>query len=137
MKPNTLIKKRAGQSSNQDPNPHIRSKRLELRMSEDEFISFEKKFMETSFNSMASYARELILSHCIVHPTTSKEQIQEIKKFRLAMNKIGVNINQIARNLNGRKKEMLSVGMVDDLRLVRQALLKVVEHFNHVTKSEK
>ncbi|MCK4161421.1 plasmid mobilization relaxosome protein MobC [Ralstonia pseudosolanacearum] len=136
MKPEAILKKHAGQSSNEDPNKVIRSRRFELRLTDEEFAQLEKNFEASKHNSMAAFAREVLISHqqSDENPSvnSANELIMTLNKFILATNKVGVNINQIARQLNTRKHEMLSTKMSEDIAACRQNLKKFQEHVSRL-----
>lgn len=137
MKPEAILKKHAGQSGNDDPNKVIRSRRFELRLTDEEYAQLEKKFEASHHNSMAAFAREVLISHQQSDRKPSVNSVNELimtlNKFILATNKVGVNINQIARQLNSRKHEMLSMKMSEDISACRQHLRKFQEHAARLT----
>ena len=95
-----------------------------MRMSPDEFAQLEKNYLKSDENSMASFARKILTS----------DEIKSVKKDESlvlllnATNKIGNNINQIARQLNTRKNEILSTGMADDIEDCKTILLKIQQY---------
>lgn len=121
MKTDTYLKKHPSQSSHKDPNKFFRTKRFSMRMSPDEFAQLEKNYLKSDENSMASFARKILTS----------DEIKSVKKDESlvlllnATNKIGNNINQIARQLNTRKNEILSTGMTDDIEDCKTILLNI------------
>lgn len=126
MKPEVIFKKKSGQSSNDDPNKIIRDKRFEMRMSSEEFAKFEQKFQESKCNSMASFARDILTSNQKSGEEPSgylaQALILEVRKLTLALNKVGVNVNQIARILNTKKDQTLSTSMLEELAKYHQEL---------------
>lgn len=137
MKPESILKKHAGQSSNEDPNKAIRSRRFELRLTDEEFAQLEKNYQASGHNSMAAFAREVLTSDHQADEKPSgnliKELILALNKFTLATSRLGNNINQIARQLNSRHHEMLSTKMAEDIAACRQNLKKFQEHVSRLT----
>lgn len=132
MKPKAIMKKKAGQSSNEDPNKVIRSRRLEMRMTDEEYAQLERNYQQSRHNSLAAFAREKITSTQKAEDKYSdiliQHVIQELKKFDFHANKVGVNINQIARQLNIRKNENLAPEMAKDLKSCSQSLEEIESH---------
>jgi len=132
MKPNSILKKKAGQSSNEDPNKVVRSRRLSVWLTDEEYSKLEKNYETSRHNSLAAFAREVITSTQKAEDKYSdilvQNLIQELKKFDFHANKIGVNINQIARNLNLRKNENLTPEMAKDLKKCSQSLEEIESH---------
>lgn len=132
MKPKSILKKIAGQSSNEDPNKFIRSRRFELRLTDEEYDQLERNYQASRHNSMAAFAREALTSDQTKDERSAanwnKELILTMNKFILATNKVGVNINQIARQLNSRKHEMLSIKMTEEIISCRKNLKKFQEN---------
>jgi hypothetical protein len=126
MKPKNILKKHAGQSSNEDPNKYIRSKRVESRMSLEEYAEFERIFMKSRHKTLAAYIRSRLTSEEVAGGEPSgylvQALIQEVRKLTLAISKIGVNVNQIARSLNSRKDQPLSKVMLEEITKYHQEL---------------
>lgn len=72
-----------------------RQNRLVFYLTDDELELFEKKYKKTIFTSKSDYIRDAVLNGIIIIKdyTHYKELVNEI-------NKIGVNINQIAKMAN-------------------------------------
>lgn len=139
MKTTTYLKKHPSQSGHQDTNKFFRTKRFSMRMSPEEFASLEKKFLKSNENSMATFARK-ILSSDEKQITYNDDQIKvNLQLILNATNKIGVNLNQIARQLNNKKNEILSVGMAKNIEDSKNILLKIQQHVIKIdpTKSKK
>jgi hypothetical protein len=84
---------------NDDPRPH----RLNLRLGDDEKAAIEAASMLARMTP-SSYAAEMAVAVAMGTltpiPTTYREELRELIEARLALNRIGTNLNQIARTLN-------------------------------------
>ena len=97
IKMETRIKFKAGQSG-EDGNSYLRSKRIEIRTSPQEYAQLEQRAQQMGYHNLAQYLREAGLSReYLVSPTTRQKEKSE---WLYAINRIGNNINQIARHLN-------------------------------------
>lgn len=100
-------------------------KRLNCRVSEDEYKSFEKK-VEMSKLTKSEFMRKAILEKDII-------VIDEIKELVLGMKAIGINLNQLTKKVNSGEieniKELQEMKVELDYvwREVLQALKKVNE----------
>lgn len=87
----TRKKKRTGQSGELGK---VRNKQLHIRLDEDEFKQLEDK-AKLKRTSTAKYCRDALLYEK-VHKANIKEQTELLNQ----LNKIGVNLNQIAHRIN-------------------------------------
>ena len=94
---NATLKQKAGQSGSADSQPYLRDERLEIRVSPHEKKRIKQLSMERGFETMAHYVRSQA-----VHPgAESPNALREAQYACMSqLNKIGTNINQIARHLN-------------------------------------
>lgn len=132
MKTDTYLKKHPSQSSYKDANKFFRTKRFSMRMSPDEFASLEKNYLKSDENSMASFARKILTSDELNSAPHSDQKSESLVLLLNATNKIGNNINQIARQLNTRKNEILSTGMADDIEDCKTILLKIQQYIQKI-----
>lgn len=103
----------AGQSGN-DGNDELRTRRIELRFSPKELAKVNQYFEKSSFNTFGSFCREKLLAK----PGTIKnnnEAANNLISISFQLQKIGTNINQIAKVLNARKNENLDVSLQENL----------------------
>ena len=103
------IKKKNGQAG-PDGNNLLRNKRIELRVSRTEYEEICLTATRKHFNSVAQYVREHALSVATSEPASSRHKAVLAATYEL--NKLGVNINQIAHHLNAGRvpdEEMLLV----------------------------
>jgi hypothetical protein len=97
MKMENRIKFKAGQSG-EDGNNYLRSKRIEIRASPQEYAQLEHRAQQMGYHNLAQYLREAGLSRKdLVSPTTRQKQKND---WLYAVNRIGNNLNQIARQVN-------------------------------------
>ena len=87
----TQKKKRTGQSGELGK---VRNKQLHIRLDEDELKQLEDK-AKSKRTSTAKYCRDALLYEK-VHKANIKEQTELLNQ----LNKIGVNLNQIAHRIN-------------------------------------
>jgi hypothetical protein len=101
---NEDIKKKKNGQTGSDGNPYLRTRRIELRVCEQEFLKIEQGALASGYSNIAQYLRESGLTQKqIVSPTTRQK---DKNKWLYEINRIGNNINQIARQLNqGRKPD--------------------------------
>lgn len=111
-----IKKKKAGQSGNADSSVFLRQDRIELRVNHHEKKRIKQLSMERGFETMAHYVRSQA-----VHPgAESPNALREAQYACMSqLNKIGTNINQIARHLNAGSKP-------DDA--VLYTLIQIMEH---------
>ncbi len=97
-------KKRTGQSKDLGK---VRNKQLHIRLDEDEFKQLEDK-AKLKRTSTAKYCRDALL-----YEKSHKANIKEQTELLNELNKIGVNLNQIAYRIN--KGELFIVEEFIDL----------------------
>ena len=91
------IKYKAGQSGT-DGNYYLRSKRIEIRTSPQEYEQLEGLAQAGGYHNLAQFVRESSLtSKDIISPLARQKERSD---WLYAINRIGNNINQIARQLN-------------------------------------
>ncbi len=113
----TRRKIKAGQTGSWDTHPFLRSEKVVLRVSPDELLQMERNRVTHRFDNMAQYLRALGLKPT---PTTNeRKQLSALLAATFQLNKIGVNINQIARRLN--QGEILDDEVVITLKQIRMA----------------
>lgn len=92
------IRKKCNGQSGEDGNQYVRTKRIELRVSPAEFTRIKANGREAGFNNTAQYIRELAVRQGgIDSPLLTKKALLACQ---YELNRIGNNINQIARRLN-------------------------------------
>lgn len=111
----TRKKKRTGQSGELGK---VRNKQLHIRLDEDELKQLEDK-AKSKRTSTAKYCRDALLYEK-VHKANIKEQTELLNQ----LNKIGVNLNQIAHRIN--KGELFIV----------QEFLELLQSFNTLRKQQ-
>lgn len=91
-------KLKAGQVGNSDPQTFLRNLRLEIRVSPDEWSQIQQNRQRNGFANMAQFVRaQALASRCAESPNV---QSKAFMSCAYQLNRIGVNINQIARHLN-------------------------------------
>lgn len=103
------IKLKNGQAG-PDGNSFLRDKRVEIRVCQQEYEKLEKHALEAGYLNVAQYLRESGLSQKQITSPSTKQK--EKNQWLYEINRIGNNVNQIARYLNQGKvpdEEMLMV----------------------------
>lgn len=80
-----------------------RSRWLNTRLTEKEFLIIRKKFEKTTFQSVSEYSRSLLLGKPIkinYRNQSLDEMMEEVILMRNELNEIGNNFNQAVRKLN-------------------------------------
>ena len=111
-----IKKKRPGQSGNADNSEFVRQDRIEVRVNHDEKKRIAQLALEKEFETVAQYVRCQAMKPGTENPNAQR-QAQYACMHQL--NRMGTNINQIARHLN-------SGGKPDDEIL--KALVTIMEH---------
>ena len=93
-----------------DGNSFLRDKRVEIRVCQQEYEKLEKYALEAGYLNLAQYLRESGLTRKQITSPSTKQK--EKNQWLYEINRIGNNVNQIARHLNQGKvpdEEMLMV----------------------------
>lgn len=116
------LKQKAGQSGSADTQPYLRDQRLEIRVSPHEKKRIQQLGIERGFDTTAQYLR----SQAITPGAESPSALREAQYACMSqLNRIGTNINQIARHLN-------SGGHPDDA--IQYTLGQILENAEHLVK---
>ena len=91
-------KQKSGQAGNWDTHPFLRSERVVLRVSPEELLTLEKHRKTHHFDNLAQYLRAQGLKP--TPSSTERKTYTALVDCTYQLNKIGVNVNQIARHLN-------------------------------------
>lgn len=91
------IKLKNGQAG-PDGNSFLRDKRVEIRVCQQEYEMLEKHALEAGYLNVAQYLRESGLTRKQITSPSTKQK--EKNQWLYEINRIGNNINQIARQLN-------------------------------------
>lgn len=92
-----------------------RNKDIRIRVTETEKEMIKRKSLAAGFESINSYAHKMLLSGLVV-----KVDLKELLELNNEINKIGVNINQIAYKANFSNRVTL-----DDISKVEKLLKEV------------
>lgn len=117
------LKKKAGQSGSADSHPFLREERLEIRVSAQEKQRIEEHRVACGFGTVAQYVRQQALTQGKAR--SPSEQHKALMACAYEFNKMGNNLNQIARHLN--QGQPLS-------EEVHLTLLQIVEHAGELVK---
>ncbi|MFI1294336.1 plasmid mobilization relaxosome protein MobC [Streptomyces sp. NPDC020792] len=97
--PRVFPEQRRRTRRNDEPRPH----RLNLRLGDDERAAIEagaRLARQTPSSYAADMAVSVAMGRLTPIPTTYREELRELVDARLALTRIGTNLNQIARTLN-------------------------------------
>lgn len=121
-------KKRTGQTG-YEPNTHKRTHLFKVFLSEEEYQQLEKEALASGSSTLAKYARQILFSDN--HAKQQAIQLDKQKHLELlaAMNRIGNNINQIARALN--QHQQMTPDMHKTLAGLKEKLNLLVENTEH------
>jgi CII-binding regulator of phage lambda lysogenization HflD len=92
-----VLKLKNGQTG-PDGNRYLRSKRVEVRFCQQEYQLIEKHALASGYSNIAQYLRESGLTTKNITSPTARQK--DKNKWLYEINRIGNNINQIARQLN-------------------------------------
>lgn len=111
-----IKKKRPGQAGSADTSAFVREDRIELRVNQQEKIRIAHLAKERGFETVAQYVRCVAMKPGSESPSTQR-QAQYACMYQL--NRMGVNVNQIARHLNSGRQ-------LDEE--IRQTLAQIMEY---------
>jgi hypothetical protein len=97
--PRVFPEKRRRGRRNDEPRPH----RMNLRLGDDERAAIEAGATlarQTPSSYAADMAVAVAMGRLTPIPTAYREELRELVDARLALTRIGTNLNQIARTLN-------------------------------------
>lgn len=100
----------------------IRDTMLRFRVTPEEREKIEQKMEEYGTDNMAAYLRKMAIDGYVI-----RLELPEIGAITGQLGKVGSNINQIARRVNG----MGHVG-IEEIRLVRKALEEIQDGINRI-----
>lgn len=118
-----IKKKRPGQAGNADTSEFVRQDRIEIRVNPHEKKRITQLSIEKEFETVAQYVR------CqAMRPGSENPNAQRRAQYACMhqLNRMGTNINQIARHLN-------SGGKPDDEILL--TLMQIMEHAEMLCKN--
>lgn len=119
-------KKSAGQSGN-DGNEELRTKRIEFSLSPTEFEKVSKFYAQSPQGTFAQFCREKLLTKP-GSVTSSAEINSQHASLIYQLNKIGSNLNQIAKKINTLKTDYPE--LVDELRCELSELKRTAKNFH-------
>ena len=100
----------------------IRDTMLRFRVTPEEREKIERKMEEYGTDNMAAYLRKMAIDGYVI-----RLELPEIGTLTGQLGKVGSNINQIARRVNG----MGHVG-IEEIRLARKALEEIRDRVNGI-----
>lgn len=111
-----IKKKRPGQAGNADTSAFVREDRIELRVNQQEKIRIAHLAKERGFETVAQYVRCMAMKPGSESPSAQRQAQYDCMH---QLNRLGVNVNQIARHLNSGRQ-------LDEE--IRQTLAQIMEY---------
>jgi len=111
-----ILKRKSGQAGSSDGHPYLRTRRLELYVSPQEFELIDGNRKSVGFHTIAQFIRSQATSN--TNEQNTPQQHKAFLKCAFELNKIGVNLNQIAKHLNQGLPLTLSVELL--LRAIKE-----------------
>ena len=96
-----IKKKRPGQSGSADNSLFVRQDRIEVRVNHDEKKRITQLALEKKFETVAQYVRCQAMKPGAENPSAQRQALYACMH---QLNRIGININQIAHHLNSGRK---------------------------------
>ncbi len=93
-----VIRKRTNGQAGPDGNSYLRNQRVELRVCPQEHDTLCEMASKAGFHSLAQYVRESALSRGNLESPTTRHKAHTAVLY--ALNRIGNNLNQVARKVN-------------------------------------
>ena len=93
-----VVRKRSNGQAGPDGNSYLRTQRVELRVCPQEHDTLCELASKAGFHSLAQYVRESALSRGNVESPTTRHKAHTAVLY--ALNRIGNNLNQVARKVN-------------------------------------
>lgn len=123
------LKQRAGQTG-VEANKQIRTKRFEIRFTDEEWAALQQRAIEAGASSTAIYARAVLLpaNHQADNETKAEHKLR--LQLLASLGKIGSNVNQIARALNRMKMwNSTTEGMFQELTKIQEGITTITKIF--------
>ncbi len=120
-------KKRTGQTGYESNNLK-RTHLFKIWLSQEEYQKLESEALKAGASSLAKHARQLLFSGSKARAEVAKIEQKNHLQLLASLNRIGNNVNQIARALNQHQQ------MTPDMAL---ALEKMNDKLNALTKDRK
>lgn len=124
----TNKKIRTGQTG-YEPNTQKRTHLFKVFLSEEEYQQLEKEALASGSSSLAKYARQVLFSGNHAKQQQADFERQKHLELLAAMNRIGNNINQIARALN--QRQQMTPDIHKTLAGLKEKLNLLVENTAH------
>ena len=120
-------KKRTGQTGYESNNLK-RTHLFKIWLSQEEYQKLEREALNAGASSLAMHARQVLFSGSKARAEIAKAEQKNHLQLLASLNRIGNNVNQIARSLNQHQQ------MTPDMAL---ALEKMNDKLNALTKDRK
>lgn len=140
MSNEVIPKQHPGRSGGSDDSHLKRTYSLDVKLSPDELTGLKKGWKESQFNSMSAFVRNKIFEGNEIKVDLywqQKDEERNINKSLLSqLNKLGNNMNQIAKQLNS-KPEFLRQEATELLKSLQSALEQHEQLKQEIMKNSK
>lgn len=120
-------KKRTGQTGYESNNLK-RTHLFKIWLSQEEYQKLEREALNAGASSLAMHARQVLFSGSKARAEIAKVEQKKHLQLLASLNRIGNNVNQIARSLNQHQQMTLDMAL---------ALEKMNDKLNALTKDKK
>lgn len=110
----------------------MKEKRFEVRLTEKEYAQLEKKSQRAGITKAA-----LLRKYISDEPLIDKELLEQLRNLEAGQNRIGNNINQIARKWNESGSDYRDIAFLREKQSELYSMLQEVRTYCHVTYSSK
>lgn len=76
-----------------------KSRQVKIRLTEKQASELKRR-AKNFFKSPTGWATALVISNLSNHPIFSDTELEELRKVRQEIHRIGINLNQISRSIN-------------------------------------
>ena len=102
----------------------IRNTKIDFWVNDEEYMLIRQKMIRSGVNNLSAFLRKMAIDGYIV-----RLDISEVREMISAVNKVGNNINQIARRANGTGRVY-----IEDLNEIRRAQDQIYRTVNSLAE---
>ena len=102
----------------------IRNTKIDFWVNDEEYMLIRKKLIQSGVDNLSAFLRKMAIDGYIV-----RLDISEVREMISAVNKVGNNINQIARRANGTGRVY-----IEDLNEIRRAQDQIYRTVNSLAE---
>lgn len=124
------------------------NKKISVRVTDEEFIVIDKNFALSGRKNRSKFYRDLLLKQGQISPVTRIGSLENNEKLRIILiewraefKKIGVNYNQMVKQINAHPSERRLFGILNNIQKLTQALIRtnddIIKKINLLTNDRK